>query len=122
MVKIQTFAKRLTSEEMETSINYGAVSTTGETGEYDTVVCTTRMPDYRKLLKREWVLVEQFQYDDGTVCGGKFVGNHRDLSFKNLNRAKRTMTEEQREAAAQRLAEYRSGLKDDEEDEDEDEE
>lgn len=119
MVKIQTFTKRLTGEEMETSINYGAVNVTGVTEEYDTVVCTTRMPDYRKLLKREWVLVEQFQYDDGTVCGGKFVGNHRDLSFKNPNRAKRTMTDEQRAAAAQRLAEYRSGPDDDEDDEDE---
>lgn len=118
MVKIQTFTKRLTGEEMETSINYGAVNATGE---YDTVVCTTRMPDYRKLMKREWVLVEQFQYDDGTVCGGKFVGNHRDLSFKNPNRIKRTLTEEQRTAAAQRLAEYRSGSEDDEEDEDENE-
>ena len=100
---------KLTQEEREIVLNYN---------ELDRVwVAETSIPKFwRKLEKQGWICTGTTYYPDGTVCAKSFTStNSKGVSLTNPFKT-RVMTDEQREAARQRLSEYHNSKSDEGED------
>ena len=98
---------KLTQEEREIFLNYN---------ELDRVwVAETSIPKFwRKLEKQGWLCIGTTYYPDGTVCAKTFTStNSKGVSITNPFKT-RIMTDEQKEAARQRLSDYHNSKTDNE--------
>ena len=77
---------RLTAEERETILNYDS---TTRTWIMDSMVAK----HFRKALKQGWSPVQQYVYDDGTVCGMVLTAPERSVTIRNTT--KKVMSEKQ---------------------------
>lgn len=58
----------------------------------------------RKLKSQGWEITKESFYDDGTPCATQFKGGKNLVSIRNANAKKRTMSDEQRAEASERLS------------------
>ena len=86
-MKTQLIKSQLSADERETIFNISYA-------EDDIVYMdTTILKDYNKAVKQGWELVEQYVYEDGSVCGGQFKAPRRCLSIHNIK--KRELSDKQ---------------------------
>ena len=89
---------RLTQDERETHFYIDG----------NKVICDSTEPKYfNRCLKQGWTLVARTVYTDGTVCGMILEAPAKAISIRNANPQKRVMTEEQIEAARERMRNLR---------------
>ena len=85
---------RLTADERETHFYIDGQK----------VICDSTEPKYfNKCVRQGWTPIEKTVYPDGTVCGMMLEVPAKALSIRNANAKKRVMTEEQIEAARERM-------------------
>ena len=102
----------ISGEEMETSISISRYN--DQYGLGTTVIAdTTYLPDYRKFVKQGWICVEEYRYEDETVCGGRFIGNRSDVSIRNSIKAQRErcFTEEHKQKIIANLQNWQNKQK-----------
>lgn len=95
----QTFASasKLTVYEREFYLNYN---------EFDKVwVAESSIPKFwRRLEKRNWTCTGVQYYADGSICSKTFTSNSpKGITITDPTKAKREMTEEQKQKAAERI-------------------
>lgn len=82
-IKVNT---RLSTEERETVLVYDNV---GKVWRMDTTI-----PKHLNKAKNQgWTQTAEFVYEDGTVCGGAFIGPARAITIRNAE--KKQMSEKQ---------------------------
>lgn len=70
----------------------------------DKVICDSTEPKYfNKCLRQDWTPIAKTMYSDGTVCGMMLKAPAKAISIRNANAKKRVMSEEQIEAARERM-------------------
>lgn len=89
----------LNAEERETHIY-----TDDSSGEW--IADTAIQKDIRKFKKQGWELIGSQNYEDGTLMAAQFKAPRNGITIKNPN-SKRELTDEQRQAAGNRLQNYR---------------
>ena len=68
------------------------------------VICDSTEPKYfNKCLRQGWTPIAKTVYTDGTVCGMILEAPAKAISIRNAKVKKRVMTEEQIEAARERM-------------------
>ena len=77
-MQIVKITERLTAEEKETLLLYDFV-------DKQWTMDTTVMKYYNKAKKQGWTQVKEFVYDDGSVCGGVFIGPDRAVTIRNVD-------------------------------------
>jgi hypothetical protein len=90
-------ASKLTVYEREFYLNYN---------EFDKVwVAETSIPKFwRRLEKRNWTCTGVQYYPDGSICSKTFTSNSpKGITITDPTKAKREMTEEQKQQAAERI-------------------
>lgn len=93
-MKEQILTSRLTLDERETHFYI----------EGQKVICDSTEPKYfNKCLRQGWTPIARTVYADGTVCGMILEAPAKAISIRNANAKKRVMTEEQIEAARERM-------------------
>jgi len=95
----QTFASasKLTIYEREFYLNYN---------EFDKVwIAESSIPKFwRRLEKRNWTCTGVQYYPDGSICSKTFTSNSpKGITITDPTKAKREMTEEQKQKAAERI-------------------
>lgn len=79
---------KLGAEERETQLNYDSVDRVW-------VMDSTVPKHFRKALKQGWTPIEQYVYEDGTVCGMVLTAAERAITIRST--VKKEMSEEQLE-------------------------
>lgn len=88
-MKTQIIRSQLSVDERETLFNISYA-------EDDIVYMdTTILKDYNRAIKQGWELLEQYVYEDGSVCGGHFKAPRRCISIRNTK--EREISEKQME-------------------------
>lgn len=77
---------RLSTEERETVLVYDNIDKVWR-------MDTTVPKHYNKAKKQGWEQIEEFLYEDGTVCGGVFEAPARAITIRNAE--KKQMSEKQ---------------------------
>lgn len=79
---------KLSPEEKETHLNYDVI-------EKMWVMDSTVPKHFRKALKQGWTPIQQYVYEDGTVCGMVLTAAERAITIRST--IKKEMTDKQRE-------------------------
>ena len=79
---------KLFAEERETLLNYDPI-------EKIWVMDSTIPKHFRKALKQGWTPIQQYVYEDGTVCGMVLTAAERSITIRST--IKKEMSEKQRE-------------------------
>ncbi len=79
---------KLGAEERETLLNYDPI-------EKIWVMDSTIPKHFRKALKQGWTPIQQYVYEDGTVCGMVLTAAERAITIRST--IKKEMSEEQLE-------------------------
>ena len=77
---------RLSAEERETILNYDNVDKVWR-------MDSTIPKHYNKAKRQGWTQIAEFIYEDGTVCGGAFIGPARAITIRNAE--KKQMSDKQ---------------------------
>lgn len=77
-MQIVKITERLTAEEKETLLLYDFV-------DKQWTMDTTVMKYYNKAKKQGWTQVKEFVYEDGSACGGVFIGPDRAVTIRNVD-------------------------------------
>ena len=97
-MKENILASHLTQDERETHFYIDGQK----------VICDSTEPKYfNKCLRQGWTPIAKTVYPDGTVCGMILEAPAKTISIRNANAKKRVMTEEQIEAARERMRNIR---------------
>lgn len=107
----QTFASasKLTIYEREFYLNYN---------EFDKVwIAESSIPKFwRRLEKRNWTCTGVQYYPDGSICSKTFTSNSpKGITITDPTKAKREMTEEQKQKAAERIQQMHNKRKENKE-------
>jgi hypothetical protein len=107
----QTFASasKLTVYEREFYLNYN---------EFDKVwIAESSIPKFwRRLEKRNWICTGVQYYSDGSICSKTFTSNSpKGITITDPTKAKREMTEEQKQKAAERIKQMHNKRKENKE-------
>ena len=103
--------KRLNNETSKESAEYHLTKEERETiyrfneSEGVWIADSTILKDIHKLEKQKWIEINAQYYKDGTIMAKQFKAPRNCLSPRsyNPNKPKRTMTEEQKQAAKERM-------------------
>lgn len=85
-MKIIKVYGKLTPEERETQLNYDSIDKMW-------VMDSTVPKHFRKALKQGWTPIQQYIYEDGTVCGMVLTASERAITIRNTT--KKQMSEKQ---------------------------
>lgn len=85
-MKTIKISNKLTAEERETLLNYDSV-------EKMWIMDSTVPKHFRKALKQGWKPINEYVYEDGTVCGMTLVASERAITIRSTT--KKQMSEKQ---------------------------
>ena len=103
--------------EREMTINISM----NENGEWTAEIYTNIHKYHNRCIKQGWTQISETVHKDGSWVASEFIAPAKAISIGNAVRPKRQMSEEQRQAAKERMQKWRESLNADTEDlEDED--